>query len=161
VVTIFVGGVAELWQGDLDLGRVAAGRLVNEDLGPGVLVEDLHYGAVAVAQRLHELQPEALVLIGATARGRSPGSVQRRVVGTPAITPEEAQAAVGDAVTGYVTIDLVIEVAWALGSLPDRTIAIEVEPADTSLGVHLSPLARSGLETALDLVRDELLVLRP
>ncbi len=159
-MSVFVGGVAELWQGDLDLGRVAAGRLVNEDLGPGVLVEDLHYGAVAVAQRLHELQPEALVLIGATARGRSPGSVERRVVGTPAITPEEAQAAVGDAVTGYVTIDLVVEVAWALGFLPARTVAIEVEPGSTKPGDPLSAVGAAGLETALELVRAELAALR-
>lgn len=159
-MAVLVGGVAELWQGDLDLGRVAAGRLAAEDLGPGVLVEDLHYGAVAVAQRLEELRPEALILVAATARGRPPGSVHRRVIGPPAITSEEAQAAVGDAVTGYVTVDLVIEVAWALGTLPDRTIAIEVEPVDTSPGEELSELARSGLETALALVRDELVVLR-
>ena len=67
-MTVLVGGVSELFQGDLDLGRLAVARLLDEDLGPGVLVEDLHYGAVAVAQRLEEVRPDTLVLVGAVRR---------------------------------------------------------------------------------------------
>lgn len=157
---ILVGGVAELYQGDLDLGRLAAERLAAEDLGPGVLVEELSYGAVAVAQRLEELGPEALVLVGATARGRAPGAVERREVGPSQLTPAELQLAVGDAVTGYVTIDLLIEVAVALGTLPPRTVTVEVEPVSQEPSETLSAGAREGLEQALALVRAELTALR-
>lgn len=159
-MSVFVGGVAELWQGDLDLGRLAAARLADEELGPDVVVEDLHYGAVAVAQRLEELRPDVLVLVGAAERGRTPGAVERRELGPPEITAEEAQAAVGDAVTGYVTIDLVVEVAWALGALPPRTVAVEVEPHATEPGEPLSAAASAGLEAALEAVRGELAALR-
>lgn len=157
---ILVGGVAELYQGDLDLGRLATERLASEDLGPGVMVEELSYGAVAVAQRLEELGPEALVLVGATARGRTPGAVERREVGPPRLTPAELQLAVGDAVTGYVTIDLLIEVAVALGALPPRTVTVEVEPVSQEPSETLSAAARQGLEQALALVRAELAALR-
>jgi Ni,Fe-hydrogenase maturation factor len=152
---VLVGGVGELYQGDLDLGRVAVERLAAEDLGRHVLVEDLHYGAVAVAQRLEELAPPHLVLVGGVARGRPPGSVERRRVRPPAMTPTELQLSVGDAVVGYVSIDLVVEVACALGALPVRTVAIEVEPSSTQLSDHLSPYARAALDRALELVRDE------
>jgi len=152
---VVVGGVGELYQGDLDLGRVAVERLATEDLGPRVAVEDLHYGAVAVAQRLEELRPPHLVLVGAVARGRPPGSVRRRLVRPPELTTSELQASVGDAVTGYVSIDLVVEVATALGVLPLRTVAVEVEPATTQPGDRLSPEARAALERALEVVRDE------
>lgn len=158
---ILVGGVAELYQGDLDLGRVAIGRLVDEDLGPGVLVEELSYGAVAVAQRLEDLHPEGLVLVGAHPRGRSPGTVERRDVGPLDVSPEELQLAVGDAVTGYVTIDLLIEVAMALGALPPRIVTVEVEPASVEPSEALSPPAQDGLEQALGLVRAEVAALRP
>lgn len=152
---MLVGGVGELYQGDLDLGRVAVERLEAEDLGHHVLVEDLHYGAVAVAQRLQELAVPHLVLVGGVARGRPPGSVERRRVRPPDLTAHELQVSVGDAVVGYVSIDLVVEVAAALGALPARTIAIEVEPATTGLSDHLSPDARAALERVLELVRDE------
>lgn len=152
---VLVGGVGQLYQGDLDLGRVAAERLAGEALGPDVLVEDLHYGAVAVAQRLQDLRPRALVLVGAEERGRAPGTVQRRRVHLPDLPPGRLQQAVADAVTGYVTIDLVLEVARALGALPARTTVVEVEPARTDPGERLSPEGQAGLEAALALVRTE------
>jgi hypothetical protein len=154
-VTVLVGGVSELFQSDLDLGRLAVERLQTEQLGAGVLVEELHYGAVAVAQRLEELRPGALVLVSAVRRDRPPGTVERRRLDPPEQTPAEVQAAVGDAVTGYVHPDLVVEVAAALGALPPRTVAVEVEPEVTGSGDGLSASATAGLEVALELVRTE------
>jgi hypothetical protein len=155
-VTVLVGGVSELFQSDLDLGRLAIERLQGEALGPDVMVEELHYGAVAVAQRLEEVRPEGLVLISAVLRDRPVGTVERRLVDAPQLSPAELQAAVGDAVTGYVHLDLIVDVAAGLGVLPPRTVAVEVEPEKTSSGEGLSPSAQTGLDVALGLVRDEL-----
>ena len=157
---ILVGGVGELYQGDLDLGRHAAERLEAIDLGDGVVVEELSYGAVAVAQRLEDLRPYALVLVAGHARGRIAGAVERREVGPPDLSAKELQAAVGDAVTGYVTVDLLIEVAAALGVLPARVVSIEVEPASVQPAERLTPEAEAGLEDAIKLVREEVAALR-
>jgi hypothetical protein len=154
-VTVLVGGVSELFQRDLDLGRLAVERLRAEALGPGVLVEELHYGAVAVAQRLEDLRPATLVLVSAVRRGRLPGTVARRRLDPPVLAVAEVQAAVGDAVTGYVHPDLVVEIATALGVLPPRSVAVEVEPEVVGPGEGLSASATAGLEVALDLVRAE------
>jgi hydrogenase maturation protease len=152
---VVVGGVGHLYQGDLDLGRVAVERLAHDDLGPDVVVEEFSYGAVAVAQRLEELRPEVLVLIGAAARERSPGAVERRDVVALPRSPQEIQRAVADAVTGYIDLDLVLEVAHGLGALPRRVVVVEVEPALTQPAEHLSSAAEAGLAEALDLVRAE------
>ncbi len=153
---ILVGGVSELFQSDLDVGRLAVERLLEESWGGHVIIEELHYGAVAVTQRLEDLSPDVLVLVSAVRRGRPPGTVQRRAVEPPVLTPEELQAAVGDAVTGYVHVDLIVDVATGLGVLPPRTLTIELEPQRTGPGEGLSALAEAGLEVALDLVRAEL-----
>ena len=136
-------------------------RLATEDLGEGVLVEELHYGAVAVAQRLEDLQPDLLILVGAVARGRPPGTVERRAVEPIPLDTAEFQAAIGDAVTGYVGIDLVVEIASGFGALPAKTVTIEVEPAAVEPSEELSPEATAGLEQALELVRQELARARP
>lgn len=159
-MTVLVGGVAELYQGDLDLGRIAVERLLArpEDLerpGLQVLVEDLHYGAVAVAQRLEEVAPDAVVLLGALARGRPAGTVHRRRVGPPWPSAEALQEAVGGAVTGYVDLDLVVQVTGGLGVLPARTVAFEVEPECVAPGEGLSKTAAAALEVVLGLVRAE------
>ena len=154
-MTVLVGGVYELFQSDLDLGRLAVERLRAEELGPDVLAEDLHYGAVAVVQRLEELRPSTLVLVTAVRRDRSPGTVERRRLDPLPVDPADFQAAVGDAVTGYVHIDLVVEVATGFAALPPRTVAVEVEPERTGSGEGLSEVAAAGLEVALELVRAE------
>ncbi len=136
-------------------------RLAEEELGEGVLVEELHYGAVAVAQRLEELRPDRLILVGAVARGRPPGTVERRAVEPIPLDTAEFQAAIGDAVTGYVGIDLVVEVASGFGALPAETVTIEVEPARVEPSETLSAEAIEGLEQALELVRRELARGRP
>ncbi len=153
---ILVGGVSELFQSDLDLGRLAVERLQDEEWEGHVLIEELHYGAVAVTQRLEDLRPDVLVLVGAVRRGRPLGTVERRLVEPPALTPEDVQAAVGDAVTGYVHVDLIVDVATGLGVLPRRTLTIEVEPERTGPGEGLSASGAAGLEEALALVRAEL-----
>lgn len=154
-MTTLVGGVGQLYQGDLDLGRLAAEQLQAEDLGPDVLVEDLYYGAIAVAQRLEDVDPDTLILVGSHERGREPGSVERRRIRHLDLSTSEVQVAVGDAGTGYVDLQLVVEVAWGFDALPARTVVIEVEPAEVGPSEHLSPTARSALERALVLVRTE------
>ena len=156
VVTVLVGGVGQLYQGDLDLGRRAVERLAGEPLGPGVLVEDLHYGAVAVAQRLEDVRPRALVLVGAAERGRPPGTLERRVIDRVDRSESELQESVGDAITGYVTIDLVVEVAYALGVLPAHTVVVEVEPVLRGPAAELSERGRELLDEVLAIVHREL-----
>jgi hydrogenase maturation protease len=157
-VTTLVGGIGELYQGDLDVGRRVVERLAADDLGPLVVVEDLHYGAVAVVQRIQELAVTRLVLVGAAVRGRAPGTVERRLLDLDRLQLTEAQlqAAVGDAVTGYVTIDLVVEVALALDALPGRIVTVEVEPARTGADPELSPEVAAAVDELVDRVRAEL-----
>lgn len=153
---IVVGGVGHLYLGDLDVGRHVVERLAQADPGPDVVVEDLWFGALAVAQRLDEMHPDALVLVGAVERGRRPGSVERRVVADLALSPEEVQGALHDAGTGYVAVELVVEVAWALGALPPRTVVIEVEPQRTEPSEALTPAGARGRDAALAAVHREL-----
>lgn len=154
-MTILVGGVSQLYQGDLDVGRRAVAQLEDADLGTDVLVEDLFYGALAVAQRLEELRPDVFVLVGAERRGRPPGTVERRRVEPAEVAPDEFQASMADAGTGWVSIDLLVTVAAGLRALPSRTIAFEIEPATVAPTEQLSPQAANALERAVELVRVE------
>lgn len=154
-MSVLVGGVSQLYQGDLDFGRVAIHRLAREDLGHDVAVEDFHYGAVAVMQRLEEVHPYALILVGATLRGRHPGTIERRRIRPRQRRRSEVQRAVEDAVTGYVTMDLAIDVVCGLGTLPARTVTVELEPVHTEPSETLSPVAEGLLDEALALVRAE------
>jgi hydrogenase maturation protease len=156
-VATLVGGVGELYQHDLDVGRRVVELLGAGDLPPGVEVEELFYGAVAVAQRIEDLRPDTVVLIGAVARDRPPGTVERRRVTAPDLPVAVRQQAVGDAVTGYVAIDLVVEVLVALlDELPPRMVTIELEPAVTGPGTELSAAAEAALPRLVEMAHGEI-----
>lgn len=154
-MTVLVGGVSQLYQGDHDLGRVVVELLREEDLGPGVLVEDLYYGAIAVVQRLEEVQPSMLILLGTSERGRPPGTVERRIPAPSTTDVAAIQRSVGDAVVGYVDLELAIDVLAGFGALPFRTVVIDVEPARTESSEELSDEARAALPAVIGLVRQE------
>lgn len=162
-MTIFVGGVSELFQGDLDFGRRVVDALLAEPAGADlasvvsdeVLVEDLHYGAVTITQRLQEVRPSLLVVVGAESRERPPGTLHRRRVRPQLLAPAAVRDVVADAVVGYVGIDLLVQVADGFGALPPRTVAIELEPVTTAMSEELSPAGEAALPRALALVRAE------
>lgn len=153
-LTTLVGGVAELFQSDLDVGRHVVERLADL-AGPGVLVEDLSYGAIPVVHRLQETTPDALVLVGASRRGRPPGTIERRVVRGTDRTAEQLQGAVRDAGTGYVDLALTLDVIHGLEQAPPRVVVFEIEPARTDPGEGLSPEATAAVERATAAIGDE------
>lgn len=155
-MVVLVGGVSELYQGDLDLGRRAAELLAAERFGDHVMVEDLHYGAIGVVHRLAELAPSTFILIGAKQRGRHPGTVERYHAERPQQTADETQIAVGHAVVGYVDTDLIVEVAAGLAALPARTIVIDAEPGQVEVCEQLSPAGEAALQQVVALARTEI-----
>jgi hypothetical protein len=122
-------------------------------------VEDLFFGALAVCQRLQDLQPDALILVGAAVRGRQPGVVVRRDVQPLDMPVDQLQHAVGEAATGYVSIDLVLEVATAFHALPARTTVFEIEPGTTGPGVTLSSAGQIAVPMAIELIKQEVAAL--
>jgi len=159
--TIFVGGVGSLYQGDLDFGRIVVERLNEAGTAPNVIAEDLFYGGVAVCQRLEDIRPQALILVGATVRGRQPGRLDRHEVHPPVMAVDEQRHAVAEAATGYVSLDLVTEVASAFGVLRSPTIVIDLEPARITLSEELSPEATDGVVRALAMIAEEIRLLTP
>ncbi len=155
-LTAVVGGVSQLYQGDLHFGRAVLERLEAEGAPADVAFEHFDYGAVAVVQRLEELRPKLLVLVGAVDRGRPPGALSRRAVEPQTLAPAIVRQAVAEAVTGYVTMDLLLEVATGLGALPAQTVAIEFEPVRAGPQPEMSSAGQAAVDEAVWLVRAEL-----
>jgi hydrogenase maturation protease len=152
---IVVGGVSQLYQGDLDLGRHVVESLRSLGWSPDVIVEDFHYGAVAVSQQLDDLEPDVLILVGAEERGRLPGTIKRTRVDRSVPDVAQARESVEAAVTGYVTIDLIIDVIKAFGSAPGRIVVYEVEPKITGPSSEMSEEAVEALRVVVGALRRE------
>ena len=140
-----IGGVGYRNLRDHSLGIVMSDELEALANPPGLLVEDLCYGPVAVAQWFLDEAREApitrAVFITAIARedGRAPGTISAYRWDHLLPSDDEIQRCVVDAVTGVILLDNTLIVVEWMGALPDETFVIEVEPLEHAFGDEMSP----------------------
>lgn len=152
-----VGGFGVPGRRDLDFGEKFIRYAETLEWPDGVVVEDLSYAAHMALHRLQELRPAKVVLVGAVSRGLDPpGSIRRYRLGPVTASPEEVQAHLAEAVGGDVDLDHTLAVVRHWGALPQDTVVVEVEAADSSFGLGFSETLAAVMDPLLDLVRDEL-----
>lgn len=144
-VRTVIGGVGYRNLRDHSLGIVLSDELEAHAAPPALLVEDLCYGPVAVAQwfldeaRTAPITRAVFVTAVGRADGRPPGTISAYRWDRSLPSADVIQRCVVDAVTGVILLDnTLIVVAW-MGALPDETIVIEVEPLEHAFGDEMSP----------------------
>jgi hydrogenase maturation protease len=154
-----IGGVGYTNLRDRSFGPLLVERLQRRAWPSDVLVEDVSYGPVDVLFKLQD-EPRPLrlgVFVGAVARGRPEGTVERYLwrPWTPSV--DELQGRISEAVTGVVSLENLLYILAHFGVLPERTVVVEVEPEpNEGWGPDLSEPARAALETIEGLILDEL-----
>ena len=154
---VLVGGYGRPGMRDLDFGRQVVECLQQFDWPDEVVVEDLSYSAPLVLNRLQELRPAKVVLVGAVARALDPPATLRRYrLNLTPPDPREVTRSVEESVMGLVDLDHTLAMARHWGGLPADTVIIEVEPAEAEFGLGFSEELALCLDPILDMVREEL-----
>ncbi|MEO6445668.1 MAG: hypothetical protein ABIZ91_07205 [Gemmatimonadaceae bacterium] len=144
-VRTVLGGVGYRNLKDHSLGIMMSDELEAESQPPGLVIEDLSYGPVAVGQWLQDEAREApftrAIFITAIARedGRPPGTICAYRWDRVLPDAEEIHRAMTDAVTGVIFLDNTLIVVEWMGALPTETIVLEVEPLEHAWGDEMSP----------------------
>lgn len=142
---ILVGGVGYRFLRDGALGPYMADTLAGRATD-GIEVEDLGYHPVGFMQNLQDRPPyDRIVLVGAIARGRDPGTVTAYRWDHALPSKQEIQARVGESVTGVISLDNLLIVTEAFGAFPQDVRVVEAEPADENWGEGFSPVLQAKL----------------
>ena len=154
-----VGGVGYTNLRDRSFGPLLIERLRRRTWPADVVVEDLSFGPIDVLFKLQaEPAPFRLaVFVGAVARGRPPGAVERYDWPGRTPSPDELQDRVAEAVTGVVSLENLLHILAHFGALPPRAVVIEVEPeVEERWGPELSDPVVAALGTVEGLILEEL-----
>lgn len=142
---VLVGGVGYRNLRDYSLGPWFVDQHAGCSHG-GIEFEDISYHPVGFSQNLTDREPyDRVVLVGAVARGRLPGTVDAYRWSGELPSSEEVQARVSEAVTGVISLENVLIVVGALGGFPGDVRVVEVEPADEGWGEGFSPEVQARL----------------
>ncbi len=152
-----VGGIGLPWLRDLDFGSNWLAEASKLHWPDHVILEDLSYAAHRVMHRLEELRPGRVVLLGCMPRGEDPaGTIRRyRLADTAPHDPAEVHERLTEAVGGIIDLEHTLAVCRYWGALPDDTVVIEVEPADSEFGWGFSPAVHAAVAEVLQIVREE------
>lgn len=154
-----VGGVGYTNLRDRSFGPLLVERLQSRLWPSDVVVDDLSFSPLDVLFKLQaEPRPFRLGLfVGAVAQGRPPGTVDRYCWPGVALSPDDLQGRIGEAVTGVVSLDNLLHILAHFGGLPRRTVVIEVEPEhEEAWGPELSRPVRAALDEVESLILEEL-----
>ena len=144
VARVVIGGVGYRNLRDHSLGIVMSDELEPLAQPPSLMVEDLCYGPVAVAQWfLDEARSypftRAIFITAIEREHRPPGTITAYRWDHALPADELIQRCVVDAVTGVILLDNTLVVIEWMKALPDETIVIEVEPLEHAFGDEMSP----------------------
>jgi hydrogenase maturation protease len=149
---VLVGGIGYRNLRDGSIGLHVIERLAVR-AGDGIEVEDVSYHPVGLSQNLQERPDyDRVVLVGAVARQREPGTVTTYRWDGLLPADDEVQARVSEAVTGVISLDNTLIVCGALGGLPSDVRVVEVEPASQDWGEELSPQIEERLPEIVEAV---------
>lgn len=147
---VLVVGVGNILHGDDGFGVEVVKQLDSGALPPDVTVAETGIGGIHL---VHELMAgyDALVVIDAVDRGRAPGTVMvidADVIDVGEFPVLERHDLLAD--MHLATPERALMVAKAAGVLPERTIIVGCQPAETdTLEIGLSPAVSSAVTLAV------------
>jgi hydrogenase maturation protease len=146
-----VAGLGNVFLGDDGFGVEVAARLSRQALPSGVRVMDIGTRARHLAYELIDGGYTTAILVDATARGESPGTIYL-------IEPERTGGAIGPVLSpadGHtMTPDAVLALIEALGGSPARILVLGCEPESIDERMGLSPVVDAAVDEALVVLRE-------
>ena len=140
---------------DFSLGPKLLPQLRAIDWPPGVEIEEMNWGPIAIAQNFQALTTpyDRVVILAANQRGRPTGTMTlyRWRGGLP--PAEEIQARISEAVTGVISLDNLLIVGEHLKIWPDEVIIIDVEPGPQEPGETFTPAVEAAIPAVLAAVQ--------
>ncbi|CAN5832903.1 hypothetical protein BH23GEM9_BH23GEM9_30370 [soil metagenome] len=149
---VLIGGIGYPDLCDYSAGVLAVEALAREAWPTHVVIEDISYNPVAVAQWL-QAEPAGRVftraiIIAAAARGRPGGTLS--VYRWDHVLPDDVEIhrSVCDAVTGVIHLDNTLVVVAHLRALPAEVVVMEIEPVVHEFGQSTTPVVAAAVRTA-------------
>ncbi len=152
---VLIGTIGYQYLRDYSVGPMLLPRLQAMAWPPGVTVEELNWGPIAVVQNLEAMaEPyDRIVLLAAREQGRAVGTLTLRRWRGGLPEPERIQDRIAEAVTGVISVDNLLVIGEHFGVWPEEVFLVDVEPGPEEAGTTLTPPVEAAMPAILETVR--------
>lgn len=140
---------------DYSLGPKLLPELQALDWPPGVKVDELNWGPIAIVQDF-EARPmpyDRVVILTATERIRPGGTITLLRWGGTLPPADEIQERISEAVTGVISLDNLLIIGEYFGIWPEEVFIVDVEPGPQEAGDTFTHAVEIVLPSILDMVQ--------
>lgn len=153
---VFVGTVGYHVLRNHSVGPILLPQLKQMGWPPGVQVDELNWGPIAVVQQFQALaQPydRVIILTAVHREERQVGDIS--VLQWQGGLPDEGQiqACVGDAATGVISVDNLLVIGEYFSIWPKELFLVDVEPGSEQAGEELTPEVAAKVPEILKLIQ--------
>ncbi|GAA1084262.1 MULTISPECIES: hydrogenase maturation protease [Kitasatospora] len=149
---VLVAGVGNVFLGDDGFGVEAVRRLTGRRLPEGVEAADIGVRGVHLAYQLLDGY-DTLVLVDATERGGTPGTVYLLEAPAPGAVEPQAPALDGHRMGPDAVLSLLATLAAGTGGSPPRQVfVVGCEPETVEEGMGLSAPVAAAVDEAVDVI---------
>jgi len=152
---VLIGTVGYFNLRDYSIGPNLLPKLKNMDWPPGIEVDELNWGPIAVVQNFQSLAApyQKVVILTARTANRKPGTITLRRWSGGLPDAENIQARVSEAVTGVISVDNLLIIGEHFQIWPNEVYIIDVEPGIEEMGDHFTPEVEAVVPRVLEMVR--------
>ncbi|MDX1522596.1 MAG: hypothetical protein R3264_13290 [Anaerolineae bacterium] len=152
---VLVGTLGYQFLRDYSLGPKLLPDLQALEWPPGVDVEEMNWGPVAIVFHFEALETpyDRVVILTASQRGRPIGTLTLYRWGGTLPPQEEIQDRVSEAVTGVISLDNLLVIGEHFRIWPDEVLIVDVEPGIEEAGDIFTPPVESLVPTVISTVK--------
>ncbi len=149
---VLVAGIGNIFFGDDGFGVEVARRLASRAFSEHVKVADFGIRGIHLAYELLDGGYDTTVLVDATPRGETPGTVY---LIEPTLGADDLGAAAPSAADAHsMSPGAVFTLLSSLGGVPGRVLIVGCEPGNTEEGIGLSDAVAAAVDAAVTLIID-------
>ena len=153
---VLIGTIGYFNLRDYSIGPHLLVQLKNTQWPPGIEVDEMNWGPIAIVQQFQSL-PEPIdrvIFLTARACGRLVGTITLRhwVGGLP--DEENIQSRISEAVTGVISTDNLLIIGEHFKIWPEEVFLVDVEPGKEEMGETFTPEVEAVLDDVLEIIHE-------
>jgi len=153
---ILIGTIGYYNLRNYSIGPNLLARLKHMQWPPGVEVEEMNWGPIAIVQQFQSLSDpyDRVIFLTARSCGHSVGTITLRhwVGGLP--DEENIQARISEAVTGVISADNLLVIGEHFKIWPQEVFVVDVEPGKEEMGETFTPEVDAIIDNVLRIIQN-------
>ena len=153
---VLIGTIGYFNLRDYSIGPHLLEQLKNTQWPPGIEVDEMNWGPIAIVQQFQSLpEPfDRVIFLTARACGRLVGTITLRhwVGGLP--DEENIQSRISEAVTGVISTDNLLIIGEHFKIWPEEVFLVDVEPGKEEMGETFTPEVEAVIDDVLEIIQE-------